>query len=131
MANKSRDSRTNPRALGTNPRALGTNPRAQAEPERKARTVEEIYAAFTGQTDQAELVQWWDWLARKMTEAKDQHLRARYDGIYNCPAKEIAAEFCFELAINGKDRALAYARKHRRLVANDQNDAGRLDDLPH
>jgi hypothetical protein len=54
-----------------------------------------------------------------MTEAKSQHLRARYDGICNCPAKEIAAGFCFELAINGKDRALSYARMHRKLVADD------------
>jgi hypothetical protein len=106
------------RKAGHEPSAFGPNSRARSEPARKARNIEEIYAAFIGQPDQAELVQWWNWLARKMTEAKDQHLRARYEGIYNCPAKEIAAEFCFELAINGKDRALTYARKHRQEAKN-------------
>jgi hypothetical protein len=100
MVKKFRDTRTNPRTLGTNPRT-----------QAKARTLEEIYVAFMGQPDQAELNEWWDDLARRMTEAKDQHLRARYDGVYNCPAKEIAAEFCYELANNGKEAALAYARR--------------------
>jgi hypothetical protein len=100
-------------------RKPGHGPAFDANCAREARNIEEIYAAFAGQPDQTELVQWWDWLTRRMTEAKSQHLRARYDGICNCPAKEIAAGFCFELAINGKDRALSYARMHRKLVADD------------